>query len=379
MPLQHDDKKNPSPYVYAKAEEDRPFLHASKKGNFQTFTIPAVVLDIPEHQELGRELVRAFRTDGLLQFNMDDAMMVASQQALAANRDFCKLPLEEKAQHVSPLTYSGYIRSGEEQTDGKSDASEIFTVTPDITEEDERSGNWPCHGPCPWPNTAYRTAMKTYMTEIGKVGDRAADLISLGLGLKLGAIAEYCKDGWHHMRVLRFPAAGSTKFERGIGAHTDYGLLVLAAQDEVGGLWIRKPVQGELRLHNWLDGHSMAGMFENEEPWTFVQPVANVLTCFPGDMFQLLTNGYLLSTPHKVALHATKERYALAYFHEPKFTSSLRTLPEFANEGEKEHSIHYGRHFTNMFMRCYTDRCTTQRLVDLGFPAKLSSLLSTSC
>nr|WP_251051047.1 MULTISPECIES: 2OG-Fe(II) oxygenase family protein [unclassified Streptomyces] len=37
------------------------------------------------------------------------------------------------------------------------------------------------------------------------------------------------------MRVLRFPA-GSRTTERGIGAHTDYGLLVIAAQDEVGGL-----------------------------------------------------------------------------------------------------------------------------------------------
>ena len=39
--------------------------------------------------------------------------------------------------------------------------------------------------------------------------------------------------------LSRFPAANNTngkgKEGRGIGSHTDYGLLVIAAQDDVGG------------------------------------------------------------------------------------------------------------------------------------------------
>jgi isopenicillin N synthase-like dioxygenase len=35
---------------------------------------------------------------------------------------------------------------------------------------------------------------------------------------------------------------------------------------------------------------------------------------FPGDILQLLTDGAVLSTPHKVKL-AGKERYSFAYFH----------------------------------------------------------------
>lgn len=35
---------------------------------------------------------------------------------------------------------------------------------------------------------------------------------------------------------VRFPATDNTTDEgRGIGSHTDYGLLVIAAQDDVGG------------------------------------------------------------------------------------------------------------------------------------------------
>ena len=85
----------------------------------------------------------------------------------------------------------------------------------------------------------------------------------------------------------------------------------------------------------------------------------SVLTVFPGDILQFLTNGYLLSTPHKVRLN-TRERFALAYFHEPNFEACVRPL--FAPSSD-EH-IHYGSHFTNMFMRCYPDRITTRRIID---------------
>ncbi|WP_030434626.1 2OG-Fe(II) oxygenase family protein [Actinoplanes subtropicus] len=50
----------------------------------------------------------------------------------------------------------------------------------------------------------------------------------------------------HHMRVLRFPAE-SRQTARGIGAHTDYGLLVIAYQDDVGGRYIR-PAPHKVRL-----------------------------------------------------------------------------------------------------------------------------------
>ncbi len=112
-----------------------------------------------------------------------------------------------------------------------------------------------------------------------------------------------------------------------IGAHTDYGLLVIAAQDDVGGLYIRPPVEGETRKRNWLPDESSAGMYENEAPWTFVKPVPNVLTVFPGDIMQFMTGGRLLSTPHKVRLN-TRERFALAYFHEPNFQACARPLFE---------------------------------------------------
>src|SRR5215218_6423908 len=104
--------------------------------------------------------------------------------------------------------------------------------------------------------------MQAFMDELGSIGERLLQLVALGLGLaELTALTALTRDGWHHMRVLRFPAR-SQGATRGIGAHTDYGLLVIAAQDDVGGLYIRPPVDGEQRRRNWLPGESSAGMYE---------------------------------------------------------------------------------------------------------------------
>ncbi|MGW6710738.1 2OG-Fe(II) oxygenase family protein, partial [Streptomyces sp. NPDC054956] len=267
-------------------------------------------------------------------------------------------------------SYSGYIASGEEVTAGRPDASEIFTITPDI--RTGAAGALPCHGPVPWPDSGYRAVMETYLAGVGGLGDRLLRLVALGLGLGTAGIdrlAGPTRGGWHHMRVLRFPAAGRTA-ERGIGAHTDYGLLVIAAQDEVGGLFVRPPVAGERRPRNWLPGESTAGFAEDRPGWTYVRPVPRVLTVFPGDILQFMTGGALLSTPHKVRL-ADRERYALAYFHEPRFGARVRPLdPGTAPAGPHADAagphIHYGEHFTRMFMRCYPQRATTRRIESEG-------------
>jgi isopenicillin N synthase-like dioxygenase len=96
-----------------------------------------------------------------------------------------------------------------------------------------------------------------------------------------------------------------------------------------------------------------------------------------GDMMQYLTNSFLKSTPHKVGLN-NKERYTIAYFHEPNFQAVVKPLKEYSNcdmthatpsasthvsVAADEIGVHYGTHFTNMFMRNYPDRITTKRLL----------------
>lgn len=77
-------------------------------------------------------------------------------------------------------------------------------------------------------------------------------------------------------------------------------------------------------------------------------------------MMQYITNSYLPSTPHKVGLN-NDERFAFAYFHEPNFQATMKPLPGFETESNST-GIHYGTHFTNMFMRNYPQRITAKRI-----------------
>jgi isopenicillin N synthase-like dioxygenase len=80
-------------------------------------------------------------------------------------------------------------------------------------------------------------------------------------------------------------------------------------------------------------------------------------------MMQYMTASHLPSTPHKVGLN-THERFAFAYFHEPNFRSVLRPLEGYDRGQSPREGIHYGTHFTNMFMRNYPDRITTRRMLE---------------
>ncbi|MEN7549929.1 2-oxoglutarate and iron-dependent oxygenase domain-containing protein [Rapidithrix thailandica] len=342
-------------------------------SELQTFQLPESIKGTYSDRFLAKEMINAWRTDGIFQVEINKFVSQKTQAAFDASRRFFRLPMALKSQCISDLSYAGYIASGEEITAGKADFSEIFTVCRDIPCNDPRvREKWPCHGPVPWPDERYQESMKAYMEEAGAIGEKLLQLVALGLQLDINHFTTLTDGGWHHMRVLRFPEESSKKSTRGIGAHTDYGLLVIAAQDEVGGLFVRPPVEGEPRNRNWLPTESTAGMYEQEEPWVFVKPVPNVLTVFPGDILQFITNGYLLSTPHKVKLHPSKERFALAYFHEPNFEAYAKPVGSL----NSEEYIHYGEHFTNMFMRCYPDRVTTQRIEKEGRLAVLQKMKS---
>lgn len=327
--------------------------------DLETFDLPAAVADRADHRALARRMIAAWQRDGIFQVALrDPAARETVERAFDASRRFVRQPFAAKARCVSDLSYAGYVASGEEVTAGEADASEIFTVCKDLSLDDARvRAKWPCHGPAPWPDVAYRDRMQRCMALLGDTGERLLRLVALGLALDdTQALNELTHDGWHHMRVLRFPPA-SARGARGIGAHTDYGLLVIAAQDEVGGLWVRPPIEGEARARNWREGETSAGRHENDDGWRFVKPVPHVLTVFPGDLLQFMTRGRLLSTPHKVRL-ADRERFALAYFHEPNFQAVARPLFDPADEER----VHYGTHFTRMFARCYPERITTERL-----------------
>jgi isopenicillin N synthase-like dioxygenase len=265
---------------------DIPPHHKAYVGHLKTFELPSAVGADEKCLALGKAVIDTWRTDGILQIKVTPEQGELLRESYEVSKAFFKLPHAEKAKLVDDQSYAGYIASGEEVTDGIADYSEIFTVFKDLPATDARVQNkWPGHGSCPWPSPNYAHLMKQLMRSFGESGEKLLKLIGLGLGLKdPDTLLRLTKDGWHHMRVLRFPQVDQTngkgKVGRGIGSHTDYGLLVIASQTKVGALFVRPPVSGENMAKNWET--SAAGLHEDDEDWMFVPPVENTLTVFPG-------------------------------------------------------------------------------------------------
>ena len=91
----------------------------------------------------------------------------------------------------------------------------------------------------------------------------------------------------------------------GVGRHTDYGMLTVLLQDDVGGL--------EVETKDGL--------------WTDVPPVPGALIINVGDMVEIWTNGAFKAPPHRVKLSATNHRLSVAMFYEPGFESVISPIP----------------------------------------------------
>ena len=177
----------------------------ARVGRLKTFELPERVTGSAADWSMGRALVDAWRTDGILQVAQTrEQRNSVYKEAMAASKRFFGLTHATKSRCVDQNSYSGYIASGEEITDGIADYSEIFTVTKDLTLHDPRvRAQWPCHGPCPWPDTRMKDAIRRYMDSLGEIGEKILQLVELGLHISQGSLTDITRDGWHHMRILR--------------------------------------------------------------------------------------------------------------------------------------------------------------------------------
>jgi isopenicillin N synthase-like dioxygenase len=81
-----------------------------------------------------------------------------------------------------------------------------------------------------------------------------------------------------------------------VGAHTDYGLLTVLWQDEVGGLQVR-----------------------HKDEWLAVPPLPDALVINSGDLLARWSNDRLTSTYHRVLSSKARDRYSMAVFVDPSF------------------------------------------------------------
>lgn len=218
----------------------------------------------------------------------------------------------EIAMRAAGRAWRGWFPLGGELTSGVPDRKEgIYFGSEHPPDHPRVRAGVALHGRNQFPVAGdLRTAVLGWLDALRPVADAVMRAIALGLGLPAEWFEQHLTDDPTILfRIFHYPpeppGAASTTQQWGVGEHTDYGLLTLLAQDQLGGLEVRA-----------LDGS-----------WIAVEPTPGAIVCNLGDMLERLTGGRYRSTPHRVRNTSGASRLSFPYFFDPSWDATVPTLP----------------------------------------------------
>lgn len=230
----------------------------------------------------------------------------------AASKAFHDLPETEKQSIALNKIHRGYIAI-DTSTDVNSDLAEVTKPNQSASfmmmrEDREIDPNVYLSGPNQWPDlSGFRETCEAYATAMTELGRKLMALAWDAIGIADHSFLKAFEEPTIWLRLLHYPPQSplAPKDLYGSAPHKDFGCLTLLAQDDVGGLQVQTP-EGQ-----WVDVPPLEGAF-----------VANV-----GDMLHRLSNGKLLSTPHRVINATGRERYSVPFFFDPHVSATIAPLP----------------------------------------------------
>lgn len=234
-----------------------------------------------------------------------------------AARDFFARPATEKSRVAMARggpAWRGWFPPGGELTSGVPDGKEgIYFGREDGPDHPRVRAGTPLHGANLFPDepAALGPLVLELLDRLTELGQGVLELVALGLGLERGWFREHLTaDPTILFRIFHYPPASEVPDAAwGVQEHTDYGLLTLLAQDDVGGLEVRTP-----------------------EGWVEVPPVPDSFVCNLGDMLERVTGGAYRSTPHRVRRPA-RGRLSFPFFLDPSWDAHIVAVPGFGDTG----------------------------------------------
>ena len=164
-------------------------------------------------------------------------------QLMSTAQDFFDLDSDEKskvAMSQGGRAWRGWFPPGDELTSGRPDAKEGIYFGVEIPADDERVLNGRMlHGPNLWPErpAGLRPIVEAWMVEMERVARAVLGAVAVGIGLdRRWFDTNIAVDPIMLFRMFHYLPVPSGSTEWGVGEHTDYGLLTLLVQDDVGGL-----------------------------------------------------------------------------------------------------------------------------------------------
>jgi isopenicillin N synthase-like dioxygenase len=274
---------------------------------------PGAELHVAEKMSIAAHEAGFFyiRNHGVPQRLIDEAFRVAREFFQSALEDKNTVRItEEKRGYIEP--YTGIMKLST-----KKDFRETFLWGREFDPETlDELKTVPLIGPNQWP--AFLPEMKpvlnAYFEACVAVGRRVLRAFALAMEIDQEYFAASFDKCIARGSALYYPpqpeSLGEDQF--GIGAHTDWGVLTLLYQDDVGGLQVRSG-----------DGE-----------WVTARPVPGTFVVNVGDCLEQWTNKRLLSNQHRAVNSSDRHRQSIAVFVDPNFDTPV--IPA-VHEGETPH------------------------------------------
>ena len=261
---------------------------------------------------LARDFAKAYGETGfgyVVNHGIDPALRAA---VFDASRRFHALPEAAKRAIALDTIHRGYIAINT-STDVTSDLAEVTKPNQSASflmmrEDATADPQVYLSGPNQWPDLdGFRAPCEAYATAMTGLGRSLMGLALEAICTPDRSILSAFGTPTVWLRLLHYPPQPPQAPDDlyGSAPHRDFGCLTLLAQDDAGGLQVQTPAGA------WVDAPPMPGAF-----------VVNV-----GDMLHRMSNGRLLSTPHRVINTSGRERYSVPFFFDPHVSTEIAPLP----------------------------------------------------
>ncbi|RYD92515.1 MAG: isopenicillin N synthase family oxygenase, partial [Sphingomonadales bacterium] len=161
-----------------------------------------------------------------------------------------------------------------------------------------------------WPGDMpeFREAVARYLDAMHGLSVELLRAFALGLGLPEHRFDDYFHRPPSQLSLVCYPPLPPAALAEASSmvSHTDEGPFTILAQDQVGGLEVKR-----------RDG-----------TWIAAPPIANAFTINVGDMMMWWTNGEFISNAHRVRNAAGVERFSVPFFANPDRDVVVAPLPE---------------------------------------------------
>lgn len=271
--------------------------------------------------QVASELHRASTSYGFIYVTGHGIPEAVLEHARSTGLDFFRASKDEKAQVTISRQHRGWLKQGgaKMHDDAKPDLKESFVWALEDA-AGETPDDHPLRGRNQWPGfqPELRGAALDYFHHAHEVATSLLHGFALGLKLPADFFLQSSDTPMSRASFVYYPSQDPQGDEQqfGVGAHTDFGVLTVLCQDDVGGLQV-EDINGE---------------------WIEAPPVAGALVVNVGDLLSRWTAGAYKSTPHRVINQSGRERLSLVLAYDPNPdtlidpSSIYNTLPANAEE-----------------------------------------------